>query len=114
MATFGPYTFEELADFIGPVSKWPRDILETYNKPTYQTTDRLKLCIFNFVNGFDNRNFLEWAMQNRKLSDQAAIKDVQHLTKVLEERKLNQNKWFSFSIEENKWVFLDGTTKRRN
>ena len=114
MATFGPYTFEELADFIGPVSKWPRDILETYNKPTYQTTDRLKLCLFNYVNGFDNRNFLEWAIQNLKLRDQAAINDVQHLTQVLEEGKLNQNTWFSFSIEENRWVYLDGTTKRRN
>ena len=114
MAAFGPYTFEELADFIGPLSKWPRDLLEVYNKPTYQSADRLKICIFNFLNGFDNRNFLEWALQNRKLADRSAVRDVQRLTQVLEDRQLHLNTWFGFCIQENKWVYLDGTMKKRN
>ena len=112
MATFGPYTFEQITDFIGlPVSAWPRDIYETYQKPIYTKNDRLKLCLFNFVNGFDNKNFLEYATANGALRDKAAIKDVEGITKVLEERKLHLHDWYSFSLVENKWVYLDERMK---
>ena len=59
------YTFEDLTDLIGlPVSACPRNIFATYQKPLYTSQDRLKLCLFNFVNGFDNTIFLEYAIAN--------------------------------------------------
>ena len=106
------HTFEELTDLIGlPVSAWPRDIYETYQKPIYTAKDRLKLCLFNFVNGFDNNIFIEYATANGALRDKAAIKDVESIKTVLEQREKHLHDWYSFSLVENRWVYLDGRTK---
>ena len=106
------YTFEDLIDLIGgPVEAWPRQILEAYQKPVYKAGDRLKLCLFNYVNGFDNRIFLEFAHARGALIDRKAYEDVEHLTAVLEEGTRNLNKWFSFNLEQNRWLYLNGNTK---
>ena len=106
------YTFEDVKDFIGfPVSSWPTSIYATYQKPTYNAQDRLKLCIYNFVNGFDNALFLEYALAKGALVDRRAVEDVIHISAVLEGRLLHMHDWYSFSLPENKWVYLDGRTK---
>ena len=68
-------------------------------------------CLFNFVNGFDNRNFLEYAVAKGALQDKSAIQDVERLIAVLEKREKHLHQWFSFSFVEKRWVYLDGTTK---
>ena len=78
---------------------------------TTTAQDRLKLCLFNFVNGFDNKLFIEFALAKGALSDKAALQDVQHISAVLEQRQLHMHEWYSFSLAENKWVYLDGSTK---
>ena len=106
------YTFEDLTDFIGlPVSSWPTSIYATYQKAMYKAEDRFKLCLFNFVNGFDNRIFLEYAIAKGALCDKAAIQDVKRISAVLEQRLLHMHEWFSFCLAENRWVYLDGSTK---
>ena len=74
------YRFEDIVDLIGPpVEAWPRKILETYMKPSYKSADRFKLCIFNFINGFDNNLFLEFALGKGALRDEEAIKNIKKL-----------------------------------
>ena len=107
------YSFEDLTDLIGlPVSTWPRNIFATYQKPLYTSQDRLKLCLFNFVNGFDNKIFLEYAIAKGALRDKAAIQDVERIITVLEQREKHLHDWYSFSLVENRWVYLDGSTKK--
>ena len=79
------YTFEAITDLIGlPVSAWPASILAAYQKPTYTAEDRFKICLFNFVNGFDNKLFLEFALARGALRDAAAIQDVQRICGILQ------------------------------
>ena len=107
------YSFEDLTDLIGlPVSAWPRNIFATYQKPLYTSQDRLKLCLFNFVNGFDNKIFLEYAIAKGVLRDKAAIQDVERIITVHEQREKHLHDWYSFSLVENRWVYLDGSTKK--
>ena len=106
------YTFESLIDLIGgPVTAWPRCIYEAYQKPKYEADDRLKLCIFNYINGFDNRIFIEFAVSNQKLRDRKAYEDVINICTVLKEGKKNLDKWYSFNLVDNRWVYLNGNTK---
>ena len=106
------YTFEDIQDFIGfPVASWPRLIYAAYQKATYNAQDRLKLCIFNFVKGFDNRLFMEFALAKGALVDRRAVEDVIHICAVLEQRQLHMHDWYSFCLAEKKWVYLDGRTK---
>ena len=106
------YTFEDLTDLIGlPVSAWPASIYAAYQKPTYKAEDRFKLCLFNYVNGFDNQIFLEFAVAKGALRDRAAIQDVQRICAVLEQRQLHLHDWFSFNLADRRWVYLDGSTK---
>ena len=106
------YSFRDITDlFILPPSTWPRNILETYQKPLYKSADRLKLCLFNWVNGFDHRIFLEYAIAKGALRDKEAIQDVQNIIAKLEKREENLHTWFSFSLLERRWVYLDGRTK---
>ena len=106
------YTFEAITDLIGlPVSAWPASILAAYQKPTYTAEDRFKICLFNYVNGFDNRLFLEFALARGALRDAAAIQDVQRICGILQQRQLHLRDWFSFNLQERRWMYLDGTTK---
>ena len=106
------YTFESLIDLIGgPVSEWPRCIYDAYQKPIYKAEDRLKLCIFNYINGFDNKIFLEFAMSRGALQDKKAYQDVINISAVLEEGKKNLDKWYSFNLVQKRWVYLNGSTK---
>ena len=107
------YTFEAITDLIGlPVTDWPAAILAAYQKPTYTAQDRFKICVFNFINGFDNRIFLEFAVARGALRDAAAIQDVRRLCDVLQQRQLHLHDWFSFNLQEKRWCYLDGTTKK--
>ena len=106
------YTFADVLDFVGyPVESWPRLILASYQKARYTAQDRLKLCIFNFMNGFDNRIFLEFARARGALADRRAIEDVIHISSVLEGRELHMHEWYSWCLAEHRWCYLDGTTK---
>ena len=106
------YTFEAIADLIGlPVSAWPASILAAYQKPTYTAPDRLKICIFNYLNGFDNHLFLEFAVARGALRDAAAIEDVRRICEILQQRHLHLRDWFSFNLQERRWMYLDGTTR---
>ena len=106
------YTFEDVQDFIGyPVASWPRLILAAYQKARYTAEDRLKLCLFNFMNGFDNRIFLQFALARGALVDRRAVEDVIHISSVLERRQLHMQDWYSFCLAEQRWCYLDGRTK---
>ena len=105
------YTFEEIADLIGPVQKWPQAIFHTYMKDKYSCADRFKLCLFNFVNGFNNEVFLEYALEKGALSDQKAIDHIRWIIGVLERGQEKLNVWWSFNIVQNRWMFLNGETK---
>ena len=106
------YTFDKLIDLIGgPVSKWPRCIIDSYQKPKYDANDRLKLCLFNYVNGFNNEVFIDFCLSNQKLSDKKAYDDLVRIRAVLEEGKKNLNTWFSFNLVQKRWMYLNGNTK---
>ena len=106
------YTFDKLIDLIGgPVSEWPRCIYEAYQKQKYEAKDRLKLCLFNYINGFNNEVFIEFCVSNHKLSDKKAYDDLVHIRAVLEEGKKNLNTWFSFNLVQKRWMYLNGNTK---
>ena len=106
------YTFENITElFILPVMTWPRDIVRTYQKPIYNSSDRLKLCLFNWVNGFDHRIFIEFAIGRGALRDRGAVQDVRHIISTLERREAHLHDWFSFCLAERRWVYLDGRTK---
>ena len=106
------YSFDDVVDLIGPpVGSWPRKILDRYTKSTYTSDDRFTICLFNFVNGFDNRIFLEYALAKGALRDQAAVAHIQRLTYILEQRQQHLDDWYSFNLFQNRWMFLNGTTK---
>ena len=109
---YSAYTFEDIRDFIGfPVSSWPRLIYAAYQKQTYTAADRLKICIFNWLNGFDNKVFIEFALAKGALVDRRALQDVLQICTVLEGRSHHIHDWYGFSLAENRWVYLDGTPK---
>ena len=108
------YSFEQITElFILPVTTWPRDIVHTYQKPIYKAPDRLKLCLFNWVNGFDHRLFIDFAIGRGALRDREAVQDVRNIIAKLERQELNPNfrTWYSFSLAERRWLYLDGRTK---
>ena len=105
------YTFEEIVDLIGPVEKWPKAILETYMKAEYKSADRFKLCLFNYVNGFNNDVFLQFALGKGALADDKAINHIKWISVILERGEEKLDIWFSFNIEQNRWMFLNGETK---
>ena len=94
------------------MSAWPRKIFATYQKPIYTSQDRFQLCLFNFVNGFDNRISLEYALAKGALRDKEAMQDIQRIITVLERGEKHLHEWYSFSLVENRWVYLDGSTKK--
>ena len=81
-------------------------------KPVYNTEDRFKLCLFNFVNGFDNSIFLQYATAKGALRDKAATQDIIKISSILERGEKYLNDWYSYCLVENKWVYLNGRTKR--
>ena len=108
------YTFQDITElFILPVMTWPRDIVHTYQKPIYKAPDRLKLCLFNWVNGFDHRLFIDFAIGRGALRDRGAVQDVRNIIATLERQEANPNfhTWYSFCLAERRWVYLDGRTK---
>ena len=105
------YTLDDIADFIGLLKAWPGQFLARYMKSEYDYEDRFSLCLFNFTNGFNNHRFLEYAIANGKVHGESAIRHIQDITAILEQREKNLDKWFSFSIEENRWTYLNGRTK---
>ena len=105
------YTLEQIADFIGPIKAWPGQILACYMKSEYNYEDRFSLCLFNWTNGFNNHRFLEYAIANGKVHGDSAIRHIQGIIAILEQREKNLDKWYSFSIEENRWTYLNGRTK---
>ena len=106
------YSFDDIADLIGvPVSAWPASIYAAYQKTNYSAEDRFKLCLFNYVNGFDNRLFLEYALGRGALRDRAAVQDVQRLIWILQQRQLHLQDWFSFNLADRRWMYRDGSTK---
>ena len=108
----GAYCFEDIADLIGlPVSAWPASILAAYRKPAYDKDDRFKLCLFNYVNGFDNRLFLEYAVARGALVDQQAVQDVVRISGILSRQQANLRCWYSFNLQHRRWMYLDGSTK---
>ena len=104
------YTFEEIADLIGPVEKWPKAILDTYMKAN-MTVLIASNCVFNFINGFNNEVFLQFALGKGALADQRAIDHVRWISGVLERGEEKLDVWWSFNIEQNRWMFLNGETK---
>ena len=108
------YKLEDIVDLLGPTKDWPGDFLARYKKKQYDHTDRFCLCIFNFINGFNNRRFLEYCLANKKLEDKAAYRHIIDLTEILEQREQNLEKWFSFCIQEKRWTYLNGRTKFYN
>ena len=106
------YSFDDLVDLIGPpVESWPRKILARYTKSAYKSDDRFSICLFNYVNGFDNRIFLEYALAKGALRDQAAVQHIQKITQILEQGKDHLDEWYSFNLVQNRWMFLNGNTK---
>ena len=106
------YTFEQLVDLIGhPVASWPNKILQRYRKDSYKYDDRFALCVFNYMNGFDNKLFLEYALSKGALRDQQAVNHIKMVTQVLEGRTLKLESWYSFNLGLNRWMYLNGKTK---
>ena len=106
------YTFGDLVDLIGqPVASWPTKIVQRYKKDTYKYADRFAICIFNFVNGFDNRIFLQYALAKGALRDHEAVNHIRRITQILEGRTLNLETWYSFNLVENRWMYLNGNTR---
>ena len=108
------YKLEDIADLLGPIIEWPAGYLALYRKAKYDYTDRFCLCVFNFMNGFNNRRFLEYCVTNKKLKDKAAYRHIIDLTEILEQREQHHDKWFSFCIQEKRWTYLNGKTKYYN
>ena len=107
------YKFEDIADLLGPTKDWPV-FLAMYKKAKYDYTDRFCLCLFNFMNGFNNRRFLEYCVANHKLQDRKAYDHIVHLTEILEQREQNLHKWFSYCIQDKRWTYLNGQPKYYN
>ena len=108
----GAYSFEDIADLIGlPVTEWPASILAAYQKPSYTADDRFKLCLFNYVNGFDNRIFLEYALARGALRNQQAVQDVLRISGILSRQQSYLRQWYSFNLAHRRWMYLDGSTK---
>ena len=106
------YTFEDIVDLIGPpVEKWLRAILETYMKSEYKSIDSFKLCLFNYINGFNNKVFLEFALGKGALADDKAINHIQEISAILERGEEKLDTWYSFNIQQNRWMFLNVETK---
>ena len=106
------YSFEAIADLIGlPVTAWPASILAAYQKPSYTSEDRFKLCVFNYVNGFDNRIFLEFALARGALRDEEAVQDVLRISGTLSRQQCHLREWYSFNLAHRRWMYLDGTTR---
>ena len=108
------YTFEDIVDLLGPVSEWPAGYLAMYKKEKYDYKDRFCLCVFNFVNGFNNRSFMDFCIANKKLKDRDAYIHIVHLTETLEQRQENLSKWFSYNILDRRWTYLNGQPKYYN
>ena len=108
------YTFEDIVDLLGPVSEWPAGYLAMYKKHKYDYKDRFCLCVFNFVNGFNNRSFMDFCLANKKLEDRKAYDHIVHLTEILEQRQENLSKWFSYCILDRRWTYLNGQPKYYN
>ena len=106
------YSFDDVVDLIGqPVGSWPQKILERYTKSKYRYDDRFAICIFNFVNGFDNKIFLQYVLAKGALRDKEAVDHIRRITHILEEWKHHFENWYSFNLVQNRWMFLNGNTK---
>ena len=105
------YSLDDIVDLIGPVETWPKNILARYMKSAFDYGDWFALCLFNFTNGFDNRCFLEYAIAKGAVRGKSAIQHIQNFTEILEKREELLDEWYSFSIVENRWTYLNGKTK---